>query len=111
LCGVLPGELFAETTRRARDEHPRLIVQCHDVQLLFHLSAVLIGALFSVLATYRRALTKSLPALRHPIRRPSPGRTQWRARGFVCACALRIAHLQQVPVGIENLDQADTPPW
>jgi hypothetical protein len=28
LCGVLPGELFAETTRRARDENPRLIVRC-----------------------------------------------------------------------------------
>src|SRR5437867_2170364 len=44
LCGVLPGELFAETTRRARDEHPRLIVQCHDLHLLFHLSAALISA-------------------------------------------------------------------
>src|SRR5579864_7539875 len=34
LCGVLPGELLSETTRRARDEHPRLIVQCHDIHLL-----------------------------------------------------------------------------
>jgi hypothetical protein len=39
LCGVLPSELFAETTRRARDENPRLIFQCHDIHLLFHLSA------------------------------------------------------------------------
>ena len=23
LCSVLPGELLSETTRRARDEHPR----------------------------------------------------------------------------------------
>src|ERR1700756_5254519 len=44
LCGVLPGELFAETTRRARDENPRLILQCHDLHLLFHLSAACAAA-------------------------------------------------------------------
>ena len=45
VCGVLPGELFAETTRRARDENPRFIFHCHDVHLLFHLSAAFISAL------------------------------------------------------------------
>ncbi|HMJ87190.1 MAG TPA: hypothetical protein VK504_28620 [Vicinamibacterales bacterium] len=45
LCGVLPGELFAETTRRARDENPRLILQCHDIHLLFHFRAAFISAL------------------------------------------------------------------
>jgi hypothetical protein len=69
LCGVLPGELFAETTRRARDEHPRLICQSHDLHLLLHFERCFISALLP---------TRAAPWLRQfSTRRPS------RARSFL----------------------------
>ena len=103
LLGILAGELLAEAARCARDENPRVVCCRHSFTRPVMKAQCGTRVIRSRWRWHRRMS-------RIPSASQGPEGGNGGARRFGLRLRLRVAHLQQVAVGIQHLDQADDAP-